>query len=381
MSKRGENIYKRKDGRWEGRVLKPQGGYAYVYGKSYREVKERKTLFLQNKEQDFSSEEENLLASEQFKQWIHKQEIHVRRSTYASYESCVSNYILPFFYSDIDCLSEFQINKFVHTIAQRENLSVAYRKKIICIFKTAINSMVKENKRPPMPYVQVKIQDKKLETIPFFSQEEQKSIEKSIFKLDDFRVLGILLCFYTGIRLGELCALRWKNIDFESGVMVIAATTMRTNKQQKGAAKTGLITSPPKTKNSIRAIPVPAFMLKKLQENQPDKAEQNCYIFSGTTYPVDPRTMQRIFHKVLKNAGVSPRKYHAIRHTFATRALELGVDIKTLSELLGHSSVTITLNIYAHSMLEQKKIAIEKMNSLYLSHGTTGFRAVDSAVS
>ena len=381
MSKRGENVYKRKDGRWEGRVLKPKGGYAYVYGKSYREVKEKKTLFSQSKEQFFTREEENLPASEQFKQWLCKQEGYVRKSTYASYESCISNYILPFFDSDIDCLSEFQSNKFVHMIAQRENLSVAYRKKIICIFKTAINNMVKENKLPPMPYVQVKIQDKKLETIPFFSQEEQKNIEKSIFKLDDFRALGILLCFYTGIRLGELCALRWENIDFESGVMLITATAMRIKKQEKDAAKTALITSPPKTKNAIRAIPVPAFMLKKLQENQPDKAAQDYYIFSGRNCPMEPRTMQRIFHKVLKNAEVSPRKYHAIRHTFATRALELGVDIKTLSELLGHSSVTITLNIYAHSMLEQKKIAIEKMNSLYLSHGTTGFRAVDSAVS
>jgi len=381
MSKRGENIYKRKDGRWEGRVLKLQGGYAYVYGKSYREVKEKKTLFSQDKEPNFTREKESLPASEQFKQWLYKQEIHVRKSTYASYESCISNYILPFFYSDIDCLSEFQINKFVHTIVQRENLSVAYRKKIICIFKTAINNMVKENKLPPVPYVSVKMQDKKLETIPFFSLEEQKSIEKSIFQLNDFRALGILLCFYTGIRLGELCALRWENIDFESGVMLITATAMRINKQGKDAVRTALITSPPKTKNAIRAIPVPAFMLGKLQENQPDKAAQDCYIFSGTSCPIEPRTMQRIFHRILKSAEVPPRKYHAIRHTFATRALELGVDIKTLSELLGHSSVTITLNIYAHSMLEQKKIAIEKMNSLYLSHSTTSFCAVDSAVS
>ena len=232
-----------------------------------------------------------------------------------------------------------------------------------------------------MSYVQVQIQDEKLETIPFFSLEEQKNIEKIIFELGDFRAFGILLCFYTGIRLGELCALRWKNIDFESGVMLITATTMRINKQVKGTAKTALITSPPKTKNSIRAIPVPTFMLRKLQEKQPDKTAQDSYIFSGTSCPIEPRTMQRIFHRVLKNAEVSPRKYHAIRHTFATRALELGVDIKTLSELLGHSSVTITLNIYAHSMLEQKKIAIEKMNSLYLSHGNNGLSAVESAVS
>lgn len=352
-----------------------------MYGRSYREVKEKKVLFSQDKSQTVTDQKENLLASEQFKQWLYKQEIRVRKSTYASYESCVSNYILPFFYAEIDCLSEFQITKFVHTIAQRENLSVAYRKKIICIFKTAINDMVRENKLPPVSYGQVQMQNEKLEAIPFFSLEEQKNIEKSIFALDDFRAVGILLCFYTGIRLGELCALRWRSIDFESGVMRITSTTTRVNSQAKGAVKTALVTSAPKTKNSIRAIPVPDFMLKKLQEKQPDKAARDSYIFSGTNNPAEPRTMQRIFHRVLKNAGVPPRKYHAIRHTFATRALELGVDIKTLSELLGHSSVTITLNIYAHSMLEQKKIAIEKMNSLYLSHGTTDRSAVNSAVS
>ena len=97
MSKRGENIYKRKDGRWEGRVLKPQGGYAYVYGKSYREVKEKKALFSQDKGQSLTSKKDDMSASEQFEQWLHKQEVRVRKSTYASYESCVLNYILPFF--------------------------------------------------------------------------------------------------------------------------------------------------------------------------------------------------------------------------------------------------------------------------------------------
>ena len=286
------------------------------------------------------------------------------------------NYILPFFHSDIDCLSEFQINKFIRSIAQRSKLSVAYRKKIICIFKTAINDMIKEDGLPPVPRMQVQMTDEKLEAIPFFSLEEQKSIEKSVFDFHDFRALGILLCFYTGIRLGELCALRWKNIDFESGVMVITATTMRVNKRNSENAKAALVATPPKTKNSIRAIPVPSFMLAKLKEKQPVLAAQDNYVFSGTNYPTEPRTMQRIFHRILEKSGVPRRKFHAIRHTFATRALELGVDIKTLSELLGHSSVTITLNIYAHSMLEQKKIAIEKMNSLYLSHDTADFCAV-----
>jgi integrase len=94
----------------------------------------------------------------------------------------------------------------------------------------------------------------------------------------------------------------------------------------------------------------------------------NCYVLSNTEVPIDPRTYQKLFKRILKNANVKDRKFHAIRHTFATRALELGVDIKTLSEILGHSNVSITLNIYAHSLMEQKKIAIDKLNELHVMH-------------
>jgi len=111
-----------------------------------------------------------------------------------------------------------------------------------------------------------------------------------------------------------------------------------------------------------------------------DSSDENCFVLSDKEIPLDPRKYQKLFQAVLKHSGVRSRKFHAIRHTFATRALELGVDIKTLSELLGHSNVSITLNIYAHSMFEQKRKAIDKLNTMYMMHAETAAFAVSNSV-
>jgi integrase len=109
---------------------------------------------------------------------------------------------------------------------------------------------------------------------------------------------------------------------------------------------------------------MPEFLVK-ISENYRIFENENHYLFSGTENPAEPRTYQKLYKRILEKAGVKYRKFHAIRHTFATRALELGVDIKTLSDILGHANVSITLNIYAHSLMEQKKIAIDKLNEMH----------------
>ena len=129
-----------------------------------------------------------------------------------------------------------------------------------------------------------------------------------------------------------------------------------------------LLVGSPKSKKSVRKIPLPDFMLKHSAELKTYYANENNYVISGTDTPIDPRTYQRLYNNVIKSAGVKYRKFHAIRHTFATRALEVGVDIKTLSEILGHASVSITLNIYAHSLMEQKKIAMDKLNNMHITY-------------
>ena len=382
MSKHGENIYKRKDGRWEGRILKQDGKYSYVYGKSYREAREKKKNIPRNEVAVQNMEIVKISAAALFKDWLINQSLgRVRRSTYDSYYCCICKYVIPFFQSDEDQLSERRVGEFVQTVVLNQQLSTPYRRKIISIFKTAVRAIRKEiglsltaadNSRLPRGgNIPVEV----------FTSKEQTRIEQVILSSNDFRAYGILVCFYTGIRLGELCALRWENIDLESGVMSITATAARVNNYDPQGCKTIMVTGLPKSRNSGRKIPIPAFMPDLFRNFASDGMLMTNYVFSATDKPAEPRTIQRLFKKILISADVNERKFHTTRHTFATRALELGVDIKTLSEILGHSNVSITLNIYAHSMLEQKKIAIDKMNSMYLSHTVTTFCAVSNAVS
>jgi len=133
----------------------------------------------------------------------------------------------------------------------------------------------------------------------------------------------------------------------------------------------------PKSRKSLRKMPLPDFLLKMSEERGISHASPDHYIFSDGDTPLDPRCFQKLYKKLLKEAHVQDRKFHAIRHTFATRALELGVDVKTISELLGHSSVSITLNVYSHSLMEQKKAAIEKFNHMYLLNMETAATAPD----
>lgn len=168
--------------------------------------------------------------------------------------------------------------------------------------------------------------------------------------------LGILLTMYSGLRIGELCALTWNDIDFKSGVIRVSKALQRVP-DKSGKGRTAIIVTSPKSKTSVRDIPLPAFVLDILKQN-----ERSGYILSGNNKPVEPRTMQNRFKAVLKECGVRSANFHLIRHTYATVCIESGFDAKTVSELLGHSNVNITLNRYVHSSMEMKKKFVDRLN-------------------
>ncbi|MBE6034511.1 MAG: site-specific integrase [Clostridiales bacterium] len=383
MARRGENVYKRKDGRWEGRILKQDGKYQYIYAKTYKEVKEKKKKYQENIKQ-FNKERTNISKNsvELFDLWL-KNGIaeRVKPSTYENYHSCMQKYVIPFFKrSGNDRITEISVSQFVKSIKNNSSLSESYKRKIISIFKMALGEILRNSGDYSLIVGNIKLPKSDNEVIQIFSVREQRIVEKTALHWRDKRALGILLCFYTGIRLGELCGLKWSDIDLEAGTMSILRTVSRTKNFQEGGNKTVLLVGKPKSRKSIRKIPLPDFLLKILKEGKPHSVSENNYILSGTGIPMDPRTYQKLYKRILVHAEIKDRKFHAIRHTFATRALELGIDIKTLSEILGHSNVSITLNIYAHSLMEQKKVAIDRLNKMHIKHMEMDLFTVNNSV-
>ena len=168
---------------------------------------------------------------------------------------------------------------------------------------------------------------------------------------------------YCGLRIGEVCALQWTDIDTNKGILYVRRTVQRIT-NQGGKTKTKLFVGSPKSKSSIRAIPVPNFLVPIIytlaQEDPPD-----AYILTGLiNKPLEPRTFQYYFNQVLNVAGIKKTKYHTLRHTFATNCVALGFDIKSLSEILGHSNVSITLNKYVHPTMQQKRLQMDYWNSI-----------------
>jgi integrase len=382
MPRRGENIYKRKDGRWEGRRLKKDGKYQYFYAQTYKGVKEK----MKNSPETARPAKKILTDGSQsaaclFEKWLEDAAPRVKPSTFESYYRCMSKYVIPFYESNLyNHITEDSVIRFTKLIREETDLADSSKKKNLTIFKIALKEILKNSPqcfsiieliKPPKPA------DKEVEV---FSMKDQRLIEHTALNYGDKRAIGIILCFYTGIRLGELCALKWKDIDMETGTLTIKRTVSRVrNFEEEEEEKTVLFVGSPKSRKSLRKIPLPGFLLNMLKEGSTQSAE-DYYILSRSQKPYDPRRFQKLYKRILKKAAVTDRKFHAIRHTFATRALELGVDIKTISELLGHSSVSITLNVYAHSLMEQKKAAIDKFNNLYyLNEQDTGGMVLDSS--
>ncbi len=192
-----------------------------------------------------------------------------------------------------------------------------------------------------------------------FSSAEQKKMEEYIKDRDRAKLFGVVLCLYTGLRIGELLALEWTDIDFTKGELRVTKTCYD-GRNKEGIF--GRITDTPKTQASVRTIPLPKQIMPLLRDVK--KKSRSIYIVSGGEKCVSIRSYQRTFAALQKKLGIQHRGFHSLRHTFATRALECGMDVKTLSEILGHKNPTVTLNRYAHSLMEHKKEMMNRLGKL-----------------
>lgn len=350
MSKRGENIYKRKDGRWEGRYLKDSKKYGYVYGRTYKEVKEKLNYVRLNTEKQKDKTKLAVLCDN----WLIYKEQYIKESSFVKYKSILERHIKPYF-------NEIPVNKIdEHTIeAFAKNLTVkGYSAKTIKITLSVLESV--------FLYFKIDVSVKRIipkkgqKEIHILSSNDRLKLEKYLLYGQDAYKIGILLSLYTGIRIGELCALKWEDIDLNAGTVKINATLQRIQ-DFKGISgnKTRIVITEPKTPSAKRTIPLPVFLIKKLKAIDPKNG--SAFMLTGTERFTEPRALTYVFKKYLKESGVPDINFHALRHTFTTRCIENDFEPKALSEILGHSSVNTTLGIYNHPSLEYKRENINRL--------------------
>lgn len=370
MPKAGANIYKRKDGRWEGRYkkgLKENGriAYGYVYAKSCSEAKKKLAEAAVLPKPIQSHNRSRFTFRSVAEQWKFNVSLKAKRSTYAHYNSVLDNHILP----ELGGLPLLQItteriDKFTIDMLQhgRKDGVGGLSPKTMCDQLTIVKSVFNFAKNeglidsiPTITYPKCK-----KEGIRVFSKKEQAAIEQVLLDEMDITKLGVMLCLYTGLRLGEVCALQWKDISLSQRKVCVRQTMQRIQAPTNtDATRTILTIDTPKSDNSERELPLPHFLVAILAKYR--RADDDFFLSSGCSSYIEPRTMQYRFKKYISQVGVASANYHALRHTFATRCIEAGVDIKSLSEMLGHSTVNITLNRYVHSSFEQKLEGIKKL--------------------
>ena len=376
MARKGENIYKRKDGRWEGRYISSydnagKAKYSYVYARSYNEVKQKLNNSKMRPSITAPSMPRTVVRSvaSLSAEWLNTKRLNTKLSTFIRYQNILDNHILPQLGDCIiSCLDTVQVKSFVQEKLQKGRLdgkgglsaktvtdTLAVLKNI---FKYAQNLGINTS----CDFNQITIKKNTREMRVLSTNEEKRLIAVLSSEMDRFK-LGVYICLFTGIRIGELCALQWKHISFVEQTLKIDQTMQRLQHENKDAViKTKVVITEPKSFAAIRTIPLPSFLITILR---PFAESPNSFLLSGCSKDfVEPRTMQNRFKGYLKEGQISNANFHALRHTFATRCIELGFEVKALSEILGHSSVKITLDKYVHSSMEQKLLNMEKLSRI-----------------
>lgn len=290
--------------------------------------------------------------------WKNDKKQYVKKSSYSAYMLLIENHLLPNF-GDRLSIKESDVQEFVFKKLD-EGLSQKTIKDILIVLKMILKYGVK-NKL--FEYQQFDIQfptERERFEIEVLSKSNQKKIMNYIQEHFTFKNLGIYICLSAGIRIGEICALTWDDIDIETGIISIRKTIQRIYVIEDNDRRTELILDSPKTKNSIRDIPMSRDLLRMLK---PIKKVVNSsfYLLTNDVKPTEPRTYRNYYKKLMKELDMPELKFHGLRHSFATRCIESNCDYKTVSVILGHSNISTTLNLYVHPNMEQKKKCIDQM--------------------
>ena len=364
--RRGENIYLRKDGRWEGRY--PKGRklngrikYGYVYGRSYTEVKE-KLYPLRIRYQSLQRIQGVSAGTfgEWASVWLKEVQEDVKHSTLSSYYYKLTKYVFPFIKEVPLNELTFETGKILLNQLQKK----LARSTVLVIFRIinkCLNRAKKSGKLHANPFLELKMPKAKQKKVRALTLTEQKKVMEIASNEKKGRGIPVLLALYSGLRIGEIAALKWADIDFETNLMYVQHTYQRIPSLHS-TKKTQLILADSKTEASVRVVPIGKTLKRLLLQHR--KQSKGSFVFSTNGQPCEPRLLTYHFHRIRLKAGLIQVHFHQLRHTFATRCLEARKDISSVSALLGHASTQMTLDTYVDAMLDQRYRVIKELDRM-----------------
>lgn len=290
--------------------------------------------------------------------WQADKQQFVKKSTFAAYSLLIANHLLPAF-SETNDISEEDVQQFVFK-KLNEGLSQKSVKDILIVLKMILRYGAKHNL---IEHRQIEIRfptERERQEVEVLSKTNQRKIMEFVKNNFTFQNLGIYICLSAGLRIGEVCALTWNDIDAEQGVIYVNKTIQRIYLVGEIEKRTEVIIDTPKSKNSIREIPMTKELLRMVKPLK-KVVNSSFFVLTNSAAPTEPRTYRNYYKRLMKQLDIPALKFHGLRHSFATRCIESNCDYKTVSVLLGHSNISTTLNLYVHPNMEQKKRCIEQM--------------------
>lgn len=290
--------------------------------------------------------------------WKEEKRQFVKQSTMSAYLLTLENHLIPYF-GEMSSIHEEAVQTFVISKLKR-GLSQKSVRDLLIVLKMVVRFGSKHGElNHPDWDIKFPTEQKSLE-LPVLSVNHQRKLMGYVKDNFTFRNLGVLICLHTGMRIGEICALKWNDIDTDKGVISVSKTIERIYILEGEHKHTELVVSTPKTKNSNREIPMTKDLIKMVK---PLKSiiNNDFYVLTNESYPTEPRTYRNYYTKLLQKLEIPAIKFHGLRHSFATRCIESQCDYKTVSVILGHANVSTTLNLYVHPNYDQKKKCIDKM--------------------
>lgn len=369
---KGENIFKRKDGRWEARYIKGYElsgkiKYGFCYGKTYKEAKEKVTqakAAMAN-----GTPIPTAVSRHRFSffcdAWFASGKKRLKESTCVKYQTILENHIKPKLGGCFPlAFNDALVEQFSNELLFEEELSPKTVKDILVVLRSILNYTAKQFPGT-FPRIEISYPKEIKKETRVLSREEQTKFVGYLLSDMDACKFGILLALLTGIRIGELCALRWENISLKDNTIKIASTMQRLKDTDLNReAKTKIVIGRPKSDTSERTIPISDDAAELCGRMNPKSS--TAFILTGTEHYMEPRTLQYRLEHYTRECGLEGVHFHTLRHTFATRCVEVGFEIKSLSEILGHSNTTITLNRYVHSSMELKRDNMNKLSMIGL---------------